>query len=522
VKGDVVIAPSFVAVPLVLEFGSVITGQNKVDSITVTNNGTAQLVISSVASTNDVFSISPTSATIGIDSSQVFYVTFTPSVAGMQDGKIGFNHNASTIDSITVSGKGVVFGSIKQARLSPVGTEVIFEGIATKVKGGFSYLQDTSAGIVMYQSSGVWRDSVNSGGIKVGDLIHVRGKTSEYASLLEISRLDLVSFSVISHDNPLPEPQLLTLKQIADGGENYEAELVKVVSVSIIPGADTVFSAAKTYNIKDPTDTTNAVTLRVPNAGDSDIDGRNILRLVTCTGVVGQFHYTEPAKGYQLMVIDSTDLEPLASFLMEPTILQFDSTSVGVSRVDSIAVTNNGSAQLVISSVVSSNPVFTVTPTNATINPGITQWFIVTFTPTAIGVQTDQIVFSHNALSASDTLAVSGTGKSPVGVDDLEAAIPKVYQLHNNYPNPFNPSTTILYDLPQQSKVVLKVYSLLGQEIATLVDGIIEAGYRQVIWSGKYDNGRQVASGIYIYRIFAEPMGEGKTFTQVKKMLMLK
>ena len=121
----------------------------------------------------------------------------------------------------------------------------------------------------------------------------------------------------------------------------------------------------------------------------------------------------------------------------------------------------------------------------------------------------------------SDTITVSGTGTG-VGVENLEAALPEVYQLRNNYPNPFNPSTTILYDLPKQSNVVLKVYSMLGQEVATLVNGVIEAGYQQVVWNGKYDDGRQVASGVYLFRMFAQPTSKGEAFTQVKKMLMIK
>ena len=180
-------------------------------------------------------------------------------------------------------------------------------------------------------------------------------------------------------------------------------------------------------------------------------------------------------------------------------------------------MTNHGTISLAITAVTSSNPAFTVTPTAATIGIDSSKRFYITFAPTANGAQTGKIAFTHNALT-HDTLTVTGNG-IVVGVNGLNAMIPEIYQLHNNYPNPFNPSTTIQYDLPKQSMVTLKVYSLLGQEVATLVDGVMEAGYQHVVWNGQTG---KVSSGVYFYRIFAKPTDKGEAFTQVKKMLMLK
>ncbi|MBC8277969.1 MAG: T9SS type A sorting domain-containing protein, partial [FCB group bacterium] len=76
--------------------------------------------------------------------------------------------------------------------------------------------------------------------------------------------------------------------------------------------------------------------------------------------------------------------------------------------------------------------------------------------------------------------------------------LPEKYAIYPNYPNPFNPSTVIRFDLPQASKVKLEVFNILGQRAAVLVDGVKPAGYKQIIW-----NGFDVASGVYIYRIEA-------------------
>jgi hypothetical protein len=99
--------------------------------------------------------------------------------------------------------------------------------------------------------------------------------------------------------------------------------------------------------------------------------------------------------------------------------------------------------------------------------------------------------------------------------DDVPENTPLEFALLQNYPNPFNPTTRIKYDLPSDSRVTIKIYNLLGQEVATLVDGMQEAGYKSVEW-----NASDFPSGVYIYRLSAE--AEGKSFMDVKKVVLLR
>jgi hypothetical protein len=102
------------------------------------------------------------------------------------------------------------------------------------------------------------------------------------------------------------------------------------------------------------------------------------------------------------------------------------------------------------------------------------------------------------------------------GIDDNQNAIPTEFALDQNYPNPFNPTTSIKYALKENTKVILKIYNLLGQEVRTLVNGNQEAGYKKVAWDGMNNKGTRVASGIYIYRIKA---GD---FVKARKMILMK
>ncbi len=98
-----------------------------------------------------------------------------------------------------------------------------------------------------------------------------------------------------------------------------------------------------------------------------------------------------------------------------------------------------------------------------------------------------------------------------------EAQTPERFSLAQNYPNPFNPSTTIRYELPRASEITLVVYNMMGQRVRTLVKRAHNAaGVYSIEWNGKDENGKDVASGAYVYRI------QTGTFTESRKMLFLK
>ncbi len=103
------------------------------------------------------------------------------------------------------------------------------------------------------------------------------------------------------------------------------------------------------------------------------------------------------------------------------------------------------------------------------------------------------------------------------------SALPVAYAFHENYPNPFNPATALMFDLPARSDVSLKIFNLLGQEVRTLVKETLPAGRYHISWNGKDNAGRAVSSGVFISRIHAVSLsGMKQTYTRSRKMTLLK
>jgi len=228
---------------------------------------------------------------------------------------------------------------------------------------------------------------------------------------------------VLSRDNKLPAAKVLTLSQLKYKTEQYESQLVQVENLRMKAGSDVTFQQNTLYYVKDPSDSSNVITLVTPDLGDGSIlnttiPSKDLLRFV---GVISQYSETSDTTNYVLQPVLATDLTQLTS------------------------------------------------------------------------------------------------------VRDPFAVIPDHYELMRNFPNPFNPTTAIRYALPKASKVSLRVYNILGAEVSVLFDGVQDASFYQTTWNGRDNNGVTVASGVYFYRVAAEPLDKSeKPFVQVKKMMLVK
>ncbi|PJA96551.1 MAG: hypothetical protein CO129_05955 [Ignavibacteriales bacterium CG_4_9_14_3_um_filter_34_10] len=144
---------------------------------------------------------------------------------------------------------------------------------------------------------------------------------------------------------------------------------------------------------------------------------------------------------------------------------------------------------------------------NVTANGNKTVFF--TFDPLGVDTQNPAYIWWGDSTVSIQYQAVEWFGANATAVENEQ--VPTRFDLAQNYPNPFNPSTKIVYAVPSKSNVTLKVYNLLGQEVATLVNTVKNVGRYELNF-----NATNLPSGVYFYSLTAG------NFTSTKKMMLLK
>jgi hypothetical protein len=193
-----------------------------------------------------------------------------------------------------------------------------------------------------------------------------------------------------------------------------------------------------------------------------------------------------------------------------------DEASVtGTTTTSTFNFANTGACDLDWSALVTSSGWLSVAPGSGTVATGQSEEITVTFNASGLGAGTYQgnITISSNGYNGPEVIAV--TLEIAESADDNPSLPPEQFALNGNYPNPFNATTTVRYDVANATHVTMTIYNLLGQEVRTLLDGFVEAGSHAVYWDGRNANGADLSTGIYIIQMQAE----GRLFTG-KSMLI--
>jgi hypothetical protein len=207
---------------------------------------------------------------------------------------------------------------------------------------------------------------------------------------------------------------------------------------------------------------------------------------------------------------------PAASISAEPSGISFGTVPKDSISQLPFAIANSSISVLQIDSLWTNTKYFHVTPMPAfgQIRIGDTTKVTIRFTPDSSRSFIDTLYIANNSLESPFKVPLSGDGTvtgTLTGIRQVLTETPTVFSLAQNFPNPFNPTTTINYQLQKAGSVSLKVYDMLGREAATLVNEEKTAGY----YSATFDASR-LSSGTYMYRLHAG------SFIEVKKLVLLK
>ncbi len=406
-------APTFTVNRAALVYGFVTIGSATTDSVAVRNGGDASLVITGITSSNASFTVSPISGTLLPGETKTFRITFAPPVAGLQTGNIVFVHNGlRTRDTVTVNGSGTAFSSNRRTvpfGIVPIGSSAV-DSVTITNKGPaaltISSVASTNGSFAVNPSAA----SIPSGAQKTFTVTFTPADT-----------LPTTGFLIFVHSSS-SSPDSITMT-----GTGKATQPRFSVGRRTIP-FDTVLVGKSRSDSVVVTNTgsrslvissilsTNGVFVVSPHSATLLPSGSAVLFIIFTPlnpgSQSGGIVFTHNAPGSP-DTVSVSGFGAAPGFALNRKTVTFGKVSVGTQRVDSVVVTNTGTVPLVISSVMSTNAAFTVNPTNATIQPALSQAIRFTFAPTDTTPQSGSIVFTHNAPGSPDTVSVSGFGAAP-------------------------------------------------------------------------------------------------------------
>jgi hypothetical protein len=499
-----------------LEFGNVVVGMSKQDSVTVTNTGTSTLNISSVASDNGEYSVTPTSASIAPSASQKFYITFSPVDVGAESGNIVFVHDASgSPDTVGVSGTGVEPG------FSVAPTSIAFGNVVVGMSKQDS-VTVTNTGTSTLTISSVTSDNGEFSVTPTGGSIPPAGSQKFYITFSPTNTGAESGNITFTHDAPGSPHSVSVSGTGVQAGFSVDPTSVAfgnvVVGMSKQDSVTVTNTGTSTLTISS-VGSDNGEFSVTPTSGSIPPSGSQKFYItfspVDVGAESGNIVFVHDASGSPHNVaVSGTGVA--AVFASNLTEIMFMQVPVGTSRSDSFRVYNYGNIDLVISNISSTDPHFVVAPSSTIVNPYDSVSILVTFTPDSVGSFAGFIVMEHNGSTSPDTVRVSGDAVT--SVVEYTGSIPEVSQLYQNFPNPFNPSTEIRFDVKERSHVQAIVYDATGRVVDVLVNETMQGPAR---YTTRWDASNR-ASGVYFVRLVIRSENNTPTFVAMKKMVLVK
>ncbi|OQY29158.1 MAG: hypothetical protein B6244_04795 [Candidatus Cloacimonetes bacterium 4572_55] len=560
------LAPEFAFSPTSLDFGTVTVGNTVEETFTITNNGTADLVIESIVMQGGgPYSITDPSfpLTIPADASRlsretrgsrVITVQFAPVATGEFNEVAVITHNAAGSPAnlsltgigadqpqphFAVSSTAIDFGDIIVGMSVTQTFTVTNDGDAdgqitdVQISGEVSFSTDFSGGPTMVPQDGTIDVNVTYTPTAAGD----HTGTATVATNANSPTVTLSGSAGI-------QPVLA----IGDGSgtPNQDATVDLTLDNAIAIASVQLTIDADALTLGDVTVTNRATGLAViTNASEGTIIiGPSAgVSIAAGTGAIATINFTvntDACAGDHavdfvsstLTAVDATDVPhattngqfsvlQTAALIEGPDELEFpggDDIEEKTIYIHNTALACQGET-LDITSIFISNDddlKFSVTsPTefSVLVDAGDS-------TPVVIHFDRDDetpgtFTADLNIISSVGDISVDLTGTiNEIGIDII---LPTSYRLAQNYPNPFNPFTTIQFDVPENSDISLRIYNTNGQLVRVLFEGSVNQGTYNKVWNAKDDYGQEVTSGLYFYRLETEG-----NFTTTKRMMLMK
>jgi len=468
--------PIFALSRTTMNFAGVHIGCRTSDTLTISNPGLASLQITSLASDNPVFSVTPAGLTVNAMGSALITVTFAPNSPSPQTGQIIFTHNANgSPDTVTATGTG---GDSLSGITIHDSLDVGWQLLSLPVRVVCPYVLDH---LYAYQAGYVRHDTMVNGVGYWKKLADPSLSFTGFPLSQETTQVAAQWNLVGSISSPAVVAAILTIPPgiISSPFFGYTSSGYTVADM-IAPG--------KGYWVK----TSQAGTM-VLRASQFTSEKNSVAQLM---GSIEHGIFTDAAGRSQTLYFGMKDGQDNSSVNFElpptppPGALNIRFSTGRIAAL--VAPGEPGEFPITISSAK----------------------FPVKFSCTRTAPMPRAWLRMRNLekpLDATTTIEIT-EGGTPITLR-LESVdgIPRVFNLDQNYPNPFNPSTTVRFGVGHRSMVTLRMYDVLGREVGTLVNEVKLPGVYRVEWDG-----RNYPSGVYTYRMQADG------FTGVRKMLLVR
>ncbi len=214
-------------------------------------------------------------------------------------------------------------------------------------------------------------------------------------------------------------------------------------------------------------------------------------------GSVASFNqYALVTASHQVFIFDCSATIGEPDIYLAQIYHDFGGVEIGTSEDWCPTIENSGTIDLVIDSIVTNSIFFPITPSNLTIEPGALDSVLVQFAPEAALPYSSQIhIYSNDPDEPLRIIYLEGEGTN-TSTPERQADLPSAFSVEPIYPNPFNATATLRFSIPSAGPVEVSVLNLLGQQVAQLHHGIMDAGDHAVQWDAT-----SAANGIYILRV---------------------
>jgi hypothetical protein len=514
--------PTFSVSPLSLDFGNVNSGTTKIDSVTITNTGTANLIIHSMTSNNVFYTINPEIAVIKAGATQKIYITFAPLSPGLQVGYIYFNHNATNgKDSIHVTGNGVGndvgpkfsinilnldFGTVF------IGTSKEKSVIVTNTGTTNLIISDISSSDNHYIITPI-TGTIAPGESQEFFITFAPTVVEQVTSLIMFTHnagKNIINATGRGLDNTIPVITISAARELPIGTEFAVEGIV----------TRTLGSYTRIQ------DATGALTI-VQETGEffnevlySDIQMGDMIRV---QGRISEIKFLKVINGNDLtghqVLSRLNELPTPVKVTLSELTLNGEKYESRLITLEDLTISSDGDITFQEATTYQTTDASSKSINSVVIRIGkiadtdMAGMAFIGTSVTFLGVLSQSS--ESDPASGYELTPVLPTDLSYVPTDVLDPITAKQYSLSDNYPNPFNSSTTIQYSLGNADFVSLKVFNILGKEVATLANGFQEAGIYTVPFTVA-GNSLSLGSNVYYYRL------EVGTFVSTKKMIIIK